>query len=408
MLSKKEIIQKLTSMPNRGAGTVSERTGHEFVAEQFRSAGIEAAFQDLKALGSMPLIHFIHFFSLFFISLFVNHYPLAGSILGLIVIFSFWGEFTYRFFLLRRLLPRRRSQNVVARVGDRTSPIKIVISAHIDAARTGAIFSPIFANGVAKAKKQPLHKTLFSFMLALTLVFVVKAFGGGTWILSVIFNAIAILALLGSLIMLQWEFAPYSPGANDDLSGVAVLMSIAEKYTLSLPSPVPPLTRWRAGKGEGNTDIEYIFVVTGSEESHCNGMREFVQGFKGELPKEGTFFINLECVGGGAIKYVTDEGFIVMQRHHHTLIQICETAAKRFDLNFGPAMTVAHSDSIVPLTRGYRSIGIIGLNENYLPSNYHTMNDREENIDYGKLEEAQRILECVLATVADLRKLGYI
>lgn len=392
MLSKKEIIQKLTSMPDRGAGTPSERAGHELVAEQFRSLGIDTALQDFRALGSMPFIHFIHFFSLFLISLFVNHYPLAGSILGLIVILSFWGEFTYRFFLLRRLLPRRRSQNVVARIGNRASPIKMVISAHIDAARTGAIFNPIFANGIAKAKKQPLHKTLFSFMLVLTLVFIVKAFGGGTWVLSVVFNVIAVLSLLGSLIMLQWEFAPYSPGANDDLSGVAVSMSIAEKMSV----------------GEEDTDIEYIFLVTGSEESHCNGMREFVQGFKGEIPKEGTFFINLECVGGGGIKYVTDEGFIVMQRHHHTLIQICETAAKKFGLNFGPAITVAHSDSIVPLARGYKSIGIIGLNENSLPSNYHTMNDKEENIDYSKLEEAQRILECVLATVADLKKLGYV
>lgn len=391
MISKKDVIKRLSSLANRGAGTESEAAASDIIASEFKSTGLNPTIERFKTQTSMPIIHLAHFLSLFLISTVINFYPLAGSIIGLVIIISFWGEFTYHFFIIRHLIPKKWSQNVVARFGKSDAKIKVVISAHIDAARGGFIFSPIFANATAMSKKQPLHKTLLTFMIFLTLVFIIKAFGGGTWLLSIIFNVIAVLALGASILMLQWEFSPYTAGANDDLSGVITVLGIAEKVAR-----------------ENYNDIEFYFLVTGAEESHCNGMRAFLRHHKDEVDKDTAYFINIECVGGGKLKYVTEEGFIVMQQHHHTLIQLCETVARKYRLDFQPAVTVAHSDSIVPLASGYKSIGIIALNEYYLPTNYHTRKDTEENLDYKVIDEAEDTILKIVSMIKEFRERGYI
>jgi len=391
MISKKAIIEKLAQLPGRGAGSLSERLASESVDYDLTSMGYSPKVESFRAQASMPLIHLIHFLPLFLISTIINHFPLVGSILGLLVLLSFWGEFTYRFFILRRLLPKKESQNVVARLGNPEAKTKVILSAHVDAAKTGLFFHPAVARFVGSFEKQPLHKTNLTLMLLLILIFIIKAFGGGTWVLSVVFNFIAVLTLLGSLIILQWEASPYTKGTNDDLSGVAVVLGLAEEL-----------------KNNPHDDIEFYFIITGSEESHCNGMKAFINAHAKEFSKQSTYFINVECVGGGRLKYVTEEGFIIFQRHDHTLIQIFESAAKKYNLDLTPGVTVAHCDSIVPRVLGYKSINLIALDDHNIPTNYHRISDTEENIDYALLDHAQDALLKVIGLIKEFKELGFI
>lgn len=391
MIVKRDIIKQLSAIPGRGAGTAAERQAAEAAAGLFRSIGLEARLEPFRAVASMPLIHLVHFFPLFLICLFVNRGPLVASILGIVVIASFWGEFTQQFFLLRWLLPRRPSQNVVATCGRPDAPLKVVFSAHIDAARGGAVFHPRFAHVAGRLKRQPLHRTIFALMILLTGIFVIKAFGGKTWFLSLCFNSTAVLAFTACLVMAEWERAPFVAGANDDLSGVAVVLGLAEAIAKAPPD-----------------DIEFLFVVTGSEESHCNGMRAFLTENRARLPKEATYFINLECVGGGRLTYVTEEGFIILKRHHHTLIQLFETLATRRGVAIAPTFTVAHSDSIVPLVEGYKSIGIIALDDHCVPLRYHTREDVEAAIDDAVLDGAQGALLRMVDLLREFRRLEII
>jgi Zn-dependent M28 family amino/carboxypeptidase len=191
--------------------------------------------------------------------------------------------------------------------------------------------------------------------------------------------------------MVQWEFAPFSPGANDDLSGVAVMLGVAEKL-----KDAPP------------ENFHFTFVATGSEEAHCSGMKAFMKKHKAEFDKANSYFINLECLGGGRLKYVTEEGFIIFQRHSHTLIQVAEAVAKKHGADLTPTRTVAHSESIVPLTLGFKSIGLIALNENSVPTNYHQMTDVEENVDYNLLDETENVIMHMIEILGEFKRLGFI
>lgn len=391
MFNKKEFIQRLAAIPKRGAATKGEREAANYIFELMRSMGFATFIETFKTPTRMPVIHFIHFFLLFLASLAANLWPLGAVFVATLVIISFWGEFTHRFFILRHLTPHALSQNVYAKFGPDDATHKIVFSAHMDAARGGLIFHPKTANAAGMLKNQPLHKSLLIAMLILLTVFIVKAFHGQTWVLSVVFNTIAFLSLVASLLMVEWEMAPYVAGANDDLSAVAVMLGVAEKLK---DTPLPGL--------------QCIFVATGAEEPHCNGMRSFLKAHEREFDSENTYFINLECLGGGRLKYVTQEGFIIFQKHDHTLIQIAEIVARKYMLDFQPTYTVAHSESIVPLTKGFKSIGLIALNENNIPTNYHQLSDTEDKINYDALENAETALLKMVDVIEEFRRLEYI
>lgn len=391
MFHKKEFITKLTSLPSRGAASESERLAARYISEELNTLGLNVSAEEFKTPTRMPLIHFIHFFLIFLASIAANFTPLLSTIVGSLVVLSFWGEFTHRFFILRHLIPHATSQNVIGKIGSDAAKAKVVISAHMDAARAGVIFHPIFSHGAGRFKKLPLHKSLLIAMIALLAVFVVKAFGGGTWVLSIVFNTIAVITLIASLLMLQWEMSPFSLGANDDLSAVAVMLGLAEKL-----------------KNIRYNDFQFIFVATGAEEAHCSGMKAYMKRHKHEHDKESSYFINLECLGGGKIKYVTREGFIIFQEHDHTLIQIADIVARKYKIDFKPTYTVAHSESIVPLTLGFKSLGIIAMNEYNVPTNYHQKSDIEANIDYNLLETAQETLLRMVDTLKEFKHLGYL
>jgi len=391
MFLKNEFIKHVSSIPRRGAASEGERKAANYIFNTMRNMGLRTSIEEFKTPTRMPVIHFVHFFMLFLASIASNWYPVISMFVGGLVVVSFWGEFTHRFFILRYLIPHLKSQNVIGKLGDDNASLKVIISAHMDAARTGIIFNPKISNIAGRFKHQPLHKLLMILMMVLLTVFVVKAFGGGTWVLSVIFNTVAVISLILSALMVQWQLAPFGPGANDDLSGVAVMLGLADKLKDALP-----------------LDFQFVFVTTGAEEAHCSGMKAYMNVHNRDFDREHSYFINLECLGGGRLKYVTEEGFIVFQKHDHTLIQIADIVARKYGIDFTPAYTVAHSESIVPLTMGFKSLGLIALNENQVPTNYHQPCDTEDNINYDLLDTAETAVLKMIEVMGEFERLEYI
>lgn len=391
MFIKKDFIKNLAAIEDRGAAREGERRAAHNIYGCMNQIGLMTTIEEFKTPTRMPLIHFVHFFIIFLASIMSNWYPVASMFVGGLVVASFWGEFTHRFFILRYLIPHSKSQNVIGRLGRDDARLKVILSAHMDAARAGIIFNPKISNMAGRFKHQPLHKSLMILMIILLMVFVIKAFGGGTWVLSVIFNAVAVMSLVLSVLMIQWELASFAPGANDDLSGVSVMLGVAEKLRESPPA-----------------DFQFVFVATGAEEAHCSGMKAYMKAHNGEFDRQRSYFINLECLGGGRLKYVTEEGFIIFQKHDHTLIQIADIVGRKYGIDLKPTYTVAHSESIVPLTFGFKSLGLIALNENSVPINYHQPCDTEDNIDYALLDAAEDAILKMIGVMGELLRLDFI
>src|SRR5439155_622325 len=70
------------------------------------------------------------------------------------------------------------------------------------------------------------------------------------------------------------------PGANDNLTGVAVLLSLARAYADDPPD-----------------GARMVLLSTGSEESFMEGMQGFARRHFGTLPRETTSFVCIDTVG---------------------------------------------------------------------------------------------------------------
>ena len=156
--------------------------------------------------------------------------------------------------LRRRVLPQRDTANVVAEFGDPAAPRTVLITAHHDAAHSGLIFHPELAR--AALRRFPALRKHANTSPPLMW----GAVGGPALVvLGALAGRRAPLAL-GTAISAGYAAAFVDiglratvPGANDNLTGVAALLSLAHAL---------------AEAGGPPQGIRMILLSAGAEESH--------------------------------------------------------------------------------------------------------------------------------------------
>ena len=194
----------------------------------------------------------------------------------------------------RALLPHRPTHNVTAVAGDPDARRTIVVVAHHDAAHSGAIFDPAlpralqarFPDQYARGLFHPplLWLTLLGPLLAL----VAALRGGGRAA-----GAARVLTIGTMLAMLDIGRRPVVPGANDNLSAVAVVLGLARRL------------RERPVQG-----VRVLLVCAGAEESFSEGMAAWGRRHFPDLPRETTWVIAVDSVGSPTLCLPRSEGFL--------------------------------------------------------------------------------------------------
>ena len=136
-----DLIRDLCSFRERGPGTDSERRAADMLAGRLRRIGRRAEIEPFFAHPEYAVVHLIHAAMGVAGSILATVQPAAGFALVLLAAISTYLDLNTRLYLVRSLLFRRISQNVVS-PGDRPgAPPRLILMAHYDAARTGYIFS---------------------------------------------------------------------------------------------------------------------------------------------------------------------------------------------------------------------------------------------------------------------------
>jgi hypothetical protein len=191
----------------------------------------------------------------------------------------------------RRLLGRRASQNVVS-FGDREAPGALVLVAHYDS---------------GPSRTWPL-RPMFIAMAILLLICVARVGGmSGLAITIVQFLATVVLIVYVAL-MLDIALSPSSQGENDNASGVAVVLRLAERLT--------DLSRF---------GVHVVF--TGSQKALAQGMRAFLQTHRKQFAPGETVVINVDAVGGGDLRETSKEGPLLTVKSHPQLTGAVEDAS---------------------------------------------------------------------------------
>ena len=177
---------------------------------------------------------------------------------------------------------------------------------------------------------------------------------------------------------------PVVPGANDNLTGVAVLLEVARQLG-----------------GEAPDGLRIVLLSTGSEEANQDGMLAFAQRHFGELDRERTTFLCLDTVGSPELVLIEGEGFLRMRDYDAATKDLVEGAARDAGVHLrrGLRFTFA-TDALIPLRQGFRVAGMGSVNEWLVPTNYHAPTDTPDNVDFRSVRDAVGV---VLGVVDRLR-----
>jgi len=364
-------IRMLAELPGRFAGSQAEREAAERIESWLRDLGVEDV--QLQAVSSRPaagLVLALHLGIAAFACLVGGGF---GALLAGIAAVSIRGELRRGVSLLSRLLPSPASLNVVGRAGARHPGQRVVLSAHIDSAQAGWLFTPPVADFFARrAGRRPAHLPPPPGPNALPEAAVIAAaglllagwLGADGFLMGAARLGLGLGLLAGCAATLQWAFAPPSPGANDNASAVAAMLTCAEQLLAQLPD-----------------DVELWIVGTGAEEVGCRGMHAFVSAHA-QWPVDTTFFVNFECVGGGSLHWVRSEGTLAKSGYPPTLVELARrVAASGVFGEVSPVDLLAGTDGHVPAERGFPSLSLISLEAGGVPRHYHRVEDVPEAVD---------------------------
>ena len=391
-----DVIRELCSFENRLAGSDAERRAANWLATRLRDGGRRAEIEPTYVHPRYGLVHAAHCALGFAGSLLAIVQPAIGFAIVLATAVSMYLDLNYRTYLVRRLFFRRASQNVVSPGGRPGAPARVFLCAHYDAARTGAAFDPKrVARGARLARRLSLpvgpFRILFWSLALLLPILGARMAGIDSNLISVLQLLPTLVLLVGVFLLTDIELSDVVPGANDNAFGVATVLSLAEEFGAN---PLAHLDVW--------------VLLTGAEECLQEGMRSFVRAHRGDLDRETTYFVNVDTVGHGNVRFEAGAGWVVTYQLDRRLVELCNAiaTADREDSNRYQARPLIHGlagDSMPPRIAGFPATAITCLNDlNYVPG-YHTLDDTPDHIDPAALDRAHGFaLELVRALDRDV------
>ena len=389
----REVVETLAPI-ERPPCSPGEREAAEWLAARLRAvAGVQAALEDEPSWGTFPPTSTaLGLLGTLGAALVLAGRRGAGSLLAAASFAGVVDEAQNGPRVVRRALRRRRATvNVVARWDARERPRgagehsrggreidTLVVLAHHDAPQTGIIFDQTLqrklhrlAPNLVERAKTSLPQWWIGLAGPLcTITAAVTRRRGPAW------AALAIGSLAGALIVDIWRSQTVQ-GANDNLSGAAALVALAE------------LLRERPVAG-----LRVLLVSCGAEETLQDGVRAFISRHRHELDPVRTCFVNLDTVGSPHLAMLEGEGPVWMEEYTGPWLRdALAAAARELDVPLERGFRArASTDSVIPSRAGYAIATLVSLTDWRSLANYHLPSDVPANLDYGTVAAAARLV----------------
>jgi hypothetical protein len=378
----REVVETLAAIP-RPSASEGEARAAEWLAERLRSHDCDVAVDVEPAYGDFwkPL------FALNALGVAAGVLKRRGrrglgTVLALAAAAGIADEIALGPYITRRLVSKRRTTtNVVAVTGDRSADRTLVVMAHHDAARTSFIFSQKLQKWIWRNYPNYIetHDTSAPVWF--------PAIGAPLAIALGLPRLGAFLCAGGLLVYGDMGRNSSVPGANDNLTGVSALVGLA-----------------RALREEPLSGLRVMLLSAGSEESLQEGIRAFGRRHFGELPRDKTWFLNLDQLASADLVPLEGEGSLKMHDYDKEFTDfVCECAAE-----VGPPLrrgsyAWTSTDGCVPNLAGYPTATLVSLTPWKMLANYHWPTDVPENVDFDCVERATRVAERTMRRLAERR-----
>jgi Zn-dependent M28 family amino/carboxypeptidase len=195
----------------------------------------------------------------------------------------------------------------------------------------------------------------------------------------------AALSALSAASFADIQRSPTVPGANDNLTAVAVIVALAEALAAR---PV-----------EG---LRVQLVSVGAEEVLQGGIYGYCERHLAAMDREKTFFLNVETVGGPSLALLEGEGCVVMEDYFDRPFRdLIGEIARREGIPLRRGMRARTStDSVVPSRMGVPTATVVAIDRYKALSNYHRMTDTPENLCWPTVACAADLAEHVVRELA--------
>jgi hypothetical protein len=258
--------------------------------------------------------------------------------------------------------------NAVGEVGPTDAERTLVMLAHHDAARTGLLFDPTAQRAVGEALPGIVERIDTSVPQWWLLVAAPALIAAGAATGRRKLTALGTFLCAGGAGLLhEHATSEVVPGANDNLSGCAVLVAVAEAL------------RERPPEG-----LRVVLASCGAEEVLQGGIYGFCERHLAPLDRERTWVLNLDTIGSPSLILLEGEGCVVMEDYFdRPWRDLIATVAEREGVPLRRGMRSRFStDAVIPSRMGIPTACIASIDRYKGLSNYHRPSDTPERLSY--------------------------
>jgi len=359
----------------RGSCTADEGRAAEYAAEQMRAGGVDDVRIEPYLGAPSTYRPFVLAFAVALLGTLlvwlIGGRPAMGAaaVLSALGAWGMLAETNLDGSWLRRLLPRAGSQNAIGLFYPSGEVRKAaVLCAHLDTHRT-----PVFYSS---------RTWYLLFGLLVGGAFASMALSAAAYLLGAMFDwgwmrwiglAAAALQMFALVLCLHADLTPFSPGANDDASGVGTLLAVAQRL---VNEPLDHTQVWLA--------------CTGCEEVGAYGMSAFLDAHAAEIGPDGVYII-LDQVGLGRLRYLTADGLILKHKTHPRALELARQVGTLLpELRLHGRVGIAYTDALVATKRGLIALTLYALPPANAPDamHWHRMSDTLAHVEPQAVADA--------------------
>lgn len=366
-------MRNLASSP-RGAGTEGERRAGDFVESILRGLGYDVNREDFQTVPTFSY-PYILIYGMTIVGVLLafadTAIGLAVSVLGFFLLLL--EEELYSPVVTKMIRPifRLKSSNIVGTLGKGSRTL--VVMAHYDSTKAAYSFNP---NRVGSLRSTTIANFASSLLVPIVLLVALAL-----PVLRYLALATSVPLWLSVTVLAHREVAhDYVPGANDNASGVAVLLGVAEKLAAS------PLS-----------DTTLYVVATGSEESGMIGAYDFFRGHGEEA--RSALVVNIDNPGIGEICVVTCEGVVLRYCCESEFALTAAEVAGELGVR-ARQYRLLPTDATPAMRRGWKAVSVMAFTDKGI-GNYHWYTDTADHVDGGNMAKAVDLVDRIVKKSLD-------
>ncbi len=361
-------------LEHRHGATELEHQAADYLEERFRTHSPFTFKDTVPTIESSLVMYAMYYGEFLVVAALAMWIPWFAFGYGLFVFAAYLAEVCgYR--VLSRFLPKFESHNITAHFHAARPERRLVIVANYDTGVAGEL-SGIFRNG----KLHRAHALIVICMMAI--IVSCAAQGMGTFadasvdVAALIqWSAVAVLLAGAYTLYVSAKGSDYVRGANNNASGVAVLLELAGKL---VDEPLDTTDVW--------------LVAVGAHESGPGGMQQVMR--QQDFGRSKTYFISIAGVGAGQLSYTSSEGILQKSRSSRELVTLAGDVAKEI-----PARPEVYRGlptcAYVPLMRGYKTLSVLGMDSEHQLAYAQSDVDDVNKVEPDKLGHAAAFVEAV-------------